>query len=95
MIEKISLKMGNAEEYISYVHQHQVRESNNLDLPLTMNYNTTIAEQSSARNSVNGESSKVTVPAQVILEEGRKNAASKVSGTRPKTAAVSPTPIFG
>ncbi len=36
MIEKISLKMGNAEEYISYINQQQIRESNNLDIPLTL-----------------------------------------------------------
>jgi hypothetical protein len=87
MIEKISLKLGDAGEYIQY----NLRESNNLDLPITQK-NTTIPDQASAHESSLSEP-KVMVAAQVILEEGRKNAASKLStSTRPKTAIVSPTP---
>ena len=90
MIEKISLKLGDAGEYIQY-NNTNMRESNNLDLPITQK-DVSIPDQPSARESSVSEP-KVSVPAQVILEEGRKNAASKLSAsTRPKTAIVSPTP---
>ena len=44
MIEKISLKMGGAAEYVSYVNHHPVRESNNLDLPITLKNSSSIPE---------------------------------------------------
>jgi hypothetical protein len=90
MIEKISLKLGDAGEFIQY-NNNNMRESNNLDLPITQK-DTILQDQASAQESLVSEP-KVSVPAQVILEEGRKNAASKLStSTRPKTAIVSPTP---
>jgi hypothetical protein len=103
MIEKISLKLGDTGELIQY-NNNNMRESNNLDLPITQK-DTILHDQASAQESLVSEPKladphfnkpqwyKVSVPAQVILEEGRKNAASKLStSTRPKTAIVSPTP---
>lgn len=69
-----------------------MQESNNLDLPITQKDTLIPPDQASAHESSVSEP-KVRVPAQVILEEGRKNAASKLSkSSRPKTAIVSPTP---
>ena len=68
-----------------------MQESNNLDLPITQKDTLIPPDQVSAHESSVSEP-KVRVPAQVILEEGRKNAASKLSkSSRPKTAIVCPT----
>jgi hypothetical protein len=60
MIEKISLKLGDAGEYIQY-NNTNMRESNNLDLPITQK-DVSIPDQASARESSVSEP-KVSVPA--------------------------------
>jgi hypothetical protein len=82
MIEKISLKLGDAGEFIQY-NNNNMRESNNLDLPITQK-DTILHDEASARESLVSEP-KVSVPAQVILERaGRMRPPNLVPQLAPK-----------